>query len=180
MPFSVIGVDMLPLIWLEFPNINSLSNIRVIRVMCSARVSTKFIMEAFSRGIDGVLVVGCRLEDCHYISGIYETLKTIPAVQKALEKVGINPERLRLEHTSAAEATKFVEVVNSFTSTIAKLGPLELNDEQRKELWEAKQKKEKEKRQKLQRALTIENVPIRNQEFSRRIMEEGITHLDRC
>ena len=117
-------------------------NIRVIRVMCSARVSVKFIMEAFSREIDGVLVVGCRLEDCHYISGIYETLKTIPAAQKALEKIGINPERVRLEHTSAAEATKFVEVVNSFTSTIAKLGPLGLDDKQKEKLWESKQKKE--------------------------------------
>jgi len=117
-------------------------NIRVIRVMCSARVSIKFIIEAFSRGIDGVLVVGCRLEDCHYISGIYETLKTIPAAQNTLEKIGINPERLRLEHTSAAEATKFVEVVNSFTSEISKIGPLELNDGQKKNLWDLKEKRE--------------------------------------
>ncbi len=118
------------------------SNIRVIRVMCSARISVKLIVEAFSRGIDGVLVIGCRLEDCHYISGIYETLKTIPTAQKVLEKIGINPDRVRLDHTSAAEATKFVDVVKTFTSTIAKLGPLELNDDQKEKLWKSKQKKE--------------------------------------
>jgi len=117
-------------------------NIRVIRVMCSARVSMRFIMEAFSRGIEGVLVVGCRLEDCHYISGINEALKTIPTAQKYLEKIGISSERLRLEHTSAAEAAKFVDVVNSFTSTIAKLGVLELREDQREKLWDLKQKKE--------------------------------------
>jgi heterodisulfide reductase subunit A len=119
-------------------------NIRAIRVMCSARVSRRFIMEAFSYAIDGVLVVGCRLEDCHYISGIYETLKTIQAAQKSLEKIGINPERLRLEHTSAAEATKFVEVVNNFNSTIAKIGPLELKDGQKEKLWDLKQNKKAE------------------------------------
>jgi coenzyme F420-reducing hydrogenase delta subunit len=99
-------------------------------------------MEAFSSGIEGVLVVGCRLEDCHYISGIYETLKTVPAAQRILEKIGINPERLRLQHTSAAEAMKFVEVVTSFTSTIAKLGSLELNNGQKEKLWELRQRKE--------------------------------------
>jgi hypothetical protein len=49
---------------------------------------------------------------------------------------------LRLEHTSAAEAAKFVDVVNSFTSTIAKLGVLELREDQREKLWDLKQKKE--------------------------------------
>jgi heterodisulfide reductase subunit A len=121
------------------------SNIRVIRVMCSARVSSKFIMEAFSREIDGILVVGCRSEDCHYISGIYETMKIIPSAKRTLEKVGINPERLRLEHTSAAEATKFVDVVNSFTSMITQLGSLQLSEEQKEGLWEATRKKEKKK-----------------------------------
>ncbi len=121
------------------------SNIRVIRVMCSARVSSNFIMEAFSREIDGVLVVGCRVEDCHYISGIYETMKIIPSTQKALEKIGIDPGRLRLEHTSAAEATKFVEVVSNFTSMVTQLGPLELNEEQKEGLRKAIQKKEKKK-----------------------------------
>lgn len=120
-------------------------NIRVIRVMCSVRVSVRFIMKAFSREIDGVLVVGCRLEDCHYISGIYETLKTIPAAQKALDKMGIDPERLRLAHTSAAEAVKFVEVVNTFTSTIAKLGPLTLDEKQKEKLGEFEQKKRNRK-----------------------------------
>jgi heterodisulfide reductase subunit A len=118
-------------------------NIRVIRVMCSARVSTKFIMEAFSRGIDGILVVGCRIEDCHYISGIYETLKTIPAAQKALEKNGINPERVRLDHASAAEATKFVEVIKSFTAAMARLGSLELNVEQKEKLEGLRHRKKK-------------------------------------
>jgi len=110
--------------------------------MCSARVSAKFIKEAFLCGIDGVLVVGCRSEDCHYISGIYETLKTVPATQESLQKIGIDPGRLRLEQTSAAEATKFVEVVNSFTAAITKLGPLELSREQKQKLSKPRLKKE--------------------------------------
>ncbi len=121
------------------------SNIRVIRVMCSGRIHPKFIYQAFIRGMDGVLVVGCHLEDCHYISGIQETIKTIPATQKKLEKMGIDPERLRLEYVSAAEGAKFAEVVNSFTSLVAQLGSLELKEEQKEKLLELKEKKVKAK-----------------------------------
>jgi hypothetical protein len=52
-------------------------NIRVIRVMCSARVHSDFVLRGFSNGADGVLVVGCCVEDCHYISGIHEAARMV-------------------------------------------------------------------------------------------------------
>lgn len=33
-------------------------NLRIIRVMCSGRVNPNFILKAFERGADGVLVAG--------------------------------------------------------------------------------------------------------------------------
>jgi coenzyme F420-reducing hydrogenase delta subunit len=99
--------------------------IRLIRVMCSARVDLKHILRAFSNGQDAVFVGGCHIGDCHYVThGNYHTLSLINIGKKLLEHTGINPERLRLEWVSAGEGIRFAEVMNDFANRIRKLGPL--------------------------------------------------------
>jgi F420-non-reducing hydrogenase iron-sulfur subunit len=98
-------------------------NIRIVRVMCSGRVSPELVMRAFREGADGVLVLGCHIGDCHYVSGNHRTAKRMPVLRRILEYIGIEPERLRLDWVSSAEAPKFQQVVNEFTETIKELGP---------------------------------------------------------
>ena len=98
-------------------------NIRIVRVMCSGRVSPELVLRAFREGADGVLVLGCHIGDCHYVSGNHRTAKRIPVLRNLLDYVGIEPERLRLDWVSSAEAPKFQQVVNEFTETIRELGP---------------------------------------------------------
>ncbi|MBI4595243.1 MAG: hydrogenase iron-sulfur subunit, partial [Candidatus Tectomicrobia bacterium] len=117
------------------------SNVRVVRVMCAARVHSKFIAAALLRGIDGVMVVGCHAADCHYISGIHQAMKTVQARKKTLEKWGIDPERLQLAHISAGEGAKFAETINHFTAAVTHLGPLELTADQITKMSELKVKK---------------------------------------
>ena len=99
------------------------ANVLPIRVMCSGRVSPEMILRAFRSGADGVLVLGCHIGECHYISGNHRTIKRVPLVRQLLGYVGINPDRLRLDWVSSAEAPKFQRVVNEFTETIRELGP---------------------------------------------------------
>ncbi|MHA1144618.1 MAG: hydrogenase iron-sulfur subunit [Candidatus Helarchaeota archaeon] len=101
-------------------------NIRIIRVMCSARIDPLFILQAFLDGADGVFVGGCHIGDCHYISGNEKTLKRINKLHKKLEEMGINPKRLRLEWVSASEGKIFQEVVTEFTKELEELGNLQL------------------------------------------------------
>jgi F420-non-reducing hydrogenase iron-sulfur subunit len=98
--------------------------VRIIRVMCSGRVSPLFVLKAFSIGADGVLILGCHPGDCHYIEGNYKTLRRIPLLKRVLNQLGIEEERVRLEWISASEAAKFTEIANSFTQFIKKLGPI--------------------------------------------------------
>jgi len=98
-------------------------NIRIVRVMCSGRVSPELVLRAFRAGADGVLVLGCHIGDCHYVSGNHRTAKRMPVLRRVLEYIGIEPERLRLDWVSSAEAPKFQQVVNEFTETIRGLGP---------------------------------------------------------
>jgi heterodisulfide reductase subunit A len=86
-------------------------NARIIRTMCSGRVAEKFILRAFELGAAMVLVSGCHLADCHYISANSWTQKRVDRLWDRLEKLGIRPERLQLEWISAAEGQKFARVM---------------------------------------------------------------------
>jgi F420-non-reducing hydrogenase iron-sulfur subunit len=100
------------------------SNIRIVRVRCSGRVSPELVLKTFHEGADGILVLGCHIGDCHYIDGNHRTSKRIPILRQLLAYAGIDPNRLRLEWVSAAEGDRFAHIVNDFTDQIRQLGPI--------------------------------------------------------
>ena len=95
---------------------------RVIRVMCSGRVHPAFILDAFQKGADGVMVSGCHFGDCHYIFGNYKAVEQFEKTKKILHLLGLEDKRLRLEWVSAAEGVRWAEVINEFVADIHKLG----------------------------------------------------------
>jgi len=99
-------------------------NTRVIRVMCSGRVDPQFILAAFAKGADGVLIGGCHPGDCHYQEGNFKTLRRYLLLRRALRDFGIEPERLRLEWISASEGEKVKTVVQEMVETLRALGPI--------------------------------------------------------
>lgn len=99
-------------------------NIRIIRVMCSGRVDPSFILKALKEGADGVLVTGCHIGDCHYISGnIFAKERFERLTRVIIKQLGIDEKRVRLEWISAAEGKRFAEIITSFTNEIRELGP---------------------------------------------------------
>jgi len=102
------------------------SNVRVVRLMCSGRVDPQFILEAFAKGADGVLIGGCHPGDCHYVEGNFKTLRRFKMLQRVLAAFGIEDDRLRLEWISASEGDKVRAVVNDMVEKIKPLGPLDL------------------------------------------------------
>ncbi len=102
-------------------------NIRIIRVMCSGRVDPTFILKAFEKGADGILVCGCHIGDCHYMEGNIKAARRIPLLKKMLTQLGVEDERLRLEWCSAAEGERFATIVDDMTERIRKLGPFDYN-----------------------------------------------------
>lgn len=101
-------------------------NVRVIRVMCSGRVDPQFVLEAFAKGADGVLLGGCHPGDCHYSEGNYKTLRRMKMLERMLRGMGIEDGRFRLEWISGAEGDKVRTVVNEMTERVRALGPLDL------------------------------------------------------
>src|SRR4030066_1836546 len=102
---------------------------KLMRVMCSGRVDLAFVLRAFSNGMDGVFIGGCRLNECNFIThGNYDALNTVLLCRKIMEHIGLNPERLRMEFMSSAEGARFAEVVNDFVNKIKELGPLGIGE----------------------------------------------------
>jgi F420-non-reducing hydrogenase iron-sulfur subunit len=98
---------------------------RLIRVMCSGRVDPEFVFRAFSNGVDGVFIGGCRLNECNYLTqGNYDALSMVLLCRKILEHIGLNPERLRIEFVSSGEGNLLAEVLNDFGKQVKALGPL--------------------------------------------------------
>ena len=97
--------------------------------MCSGRVDLEFILRAFLKGQDGVLIGGCRLNECNYVTqGNYDALGNTYMCKKLMEHIGLNPERLRIAFMSSGDGLLLAEVINDFTNQIKELGPLGKNE----------------------------------------------------
>ena len=96
---------------------------RMIRVMCSGRIQPGFVLRAFEKGADGVLVSGCHIGDCHYIFGNERAVEQFEKTMNVVKLLGLEEGRLQLEWISAAEGVRFAEVINEFTDQVRGLGP---------------------------------------------------------
>ncbi len=93
--------------------------------MCSGRVDLTHVFRAFSKGADGVFIIGCHLGECNYIThGNYHALSTVLIAGKMMERVGLNPERLRIEFISGGEGILFAETMNDIEKKVKAMGPI--------------------------------------------------------
>lgn len=94
---------------------------RIIRVMCSGRVSQKFVTRAFDQGAGAVLVTGCHIGDCHYITANKQTEKRMALWRKRLEHQGVTPERFQLHWVSASEGKQFAKKMKDAHEVVQRL-----------------------------------------------------------
>ncbi len=118
---SYAGADFAGVSRIQYPH-----NVRIIRTMCSGRVSPKWIERAFLKGVGGVLVSGCHPGDCHYNNANQQTASRVERFWKRMERVGINKDRLRLAWVSAAEGAQFAKVIQEMEAGLKKLTPKQI------------------------------------------------------
>lgn len=114
---SYAGADLAGVSRLQYP-----PGIRIIRVMCSSMVHPNLVIDALTKGADGVIMCGCHPGDCHYIEGNLTAEKRADAISLMLEDFGLEEERFRLEWISASEGAKFSQVMTEMVDTIKQLG----------------------------------------------------------
>ena len=113
------GADLAGLNRMKYP-----ADIRLLRVPCSGRVNPQYVLEALSKGADGVLVCGCHPGDCHYSTGNYYAKRRLMIFKRELEYIGLEPDRFQVRWISGAEAGKFRDTATAFTERIRELGPI--------------------------------------------------------
>jgi len=117
---SYTGADNAGTARLKYP-----PNVDIVRVMCSGRIDPALVTEAFARGADGVMVCGCHIGDCHYISGNHKTMARMPLLRRTLAGLGLEDGRFVHEWVSAAEGEKFAKLVRQVVEQVRALGPLD-------------------------------------------------------
>ncbi|MDD3420979.1 MAG: hydrogenase iron-sulfur subunit [Methanocellales archaeon] len=115
---SYAGADLAGVSRMQYP-----PNVRIIKVMCSGRVEPSFILRAFEVGIDGVLITGCHIGDCHYVSGNLRAEDRVKMAKELMKTLGLEEQRPRLEWISASEGEKFASVIKEFVEDLKSVGP---------------------------------------------------------
>ncbi len=115
---SYAGADLAGVSRVQYP-----PNLRIVRVMCSGMVHPNMVINALTKGADGVLICGCHIGDCHYQEGNILAQRRAEAIKVLLDDFGIEKERFRLDWVSAAEGQRFGQVVTEFTEQVRQLGP---------------------------------------------------------
>ena len=98
-------------------------NVRVLRLPCTGKLEVNYILAAFERGVDGVIVAGCLEGGCHFLEGNLRARKRVERAKQILKEVGIEPERLEMFNLSSAEGTRFAAIVTEMSQRLAKQRP---------------------------------------------------------
>lgn len=95
---------------------------RIVQLRCVGRLDPIIVLETFTKGADGVLVIGCPPPDCHCVDGNLQAERKIEMLKKLLSLTGLEPERLRLDWTYASEIERFAKIVNDFRNQVTVVG----------------------------------------------------------
>ena len=98
-------------------------NVRVLRLPCTGKVEVDYILAAFERGVDGVIVAGCLEGGCHFLEGNLRARRRVERAKQLLEEIGLEPARLEMFNLSSAEGARFAEIVTEMTDRLTRLGP---------------------------------------------------------
>jgi coenzyme F420-reducing hydrogenase delta subunit len=99
------------------------ASVRIIHAPCTGKIEMEHILEAFVKGVDGILVDGCLEGGCHFLEGNLRARKRTDRIREMLEEIGVGGARLKMVNLSAAMAPTFVESVQEIVKTVKALGP---------------------------------------------------------
>jgi len=100
-------------------------NVKIIQVPCTVRIEVLHLLKPFEEGADGVYVAGCQEDSCRYTSGISKAARRVAHVQKILEEIAIEPERIAVFNVSAGMGQAFTEIAREMTSKVREIGPIQ-------------------------------------------------------
>ena len=102
------------------------SAFRFVSVRCLGNLNLAWIADALSRGIDGMILLGCKFGEnyqCHFVRGSELANERLGKLQETLGRLMLEPERVRLEQLSIQEYDRLPEILNDFAEEIGEMEP---------------------------------------------------------
>ena len=100
-------------------------NIRILPVQCTGNISARMIQKTFSMGADGIIILGCEEDKCHYDTGSKASGTRVEILKTMLEYAGIDPDRLEKETIYFMSCDRFSITAKKMSKKLSKLGKLE-------------------------------------------------------
>ncbi len=101
-------------------------SVRVIPLRCLGSLNIVWIADALSRGIDGIMLVGCKYGDdyqCHFIRGSQLATRRLENVKETLQRLRLESERLQTNEISINEYEKLPALIDAFVERVRAMGP---------------------------------------------------------
>ncbi len=100
--------------------------IRVVPLRCLGSMNLVWIADTMSKGVDGVLLLGCKHGDdyqCHFIKGSELSEIRLSKVSETLDRLALESERVRFEAVSITDYDKLPALLDEFAESIVEIGP---------------------------------------------------------
>ena len=104
-------------------------NVRVLRLPCTGKIEVNYLLAAFERGVDGVIVAGCLEGGCHFLEGNLRARQRVARAKELLREIGLEADRLEMFNLSSAEGGRFAEIVTTMVQRLKQLGPSPLRSD---------------------------------------------------
>jgi len=99
------------------------ANVKIIRLPCTGKTDTQYLLDAFDEGADGAIVVACSLGNCHHERGNERARARVEHTSRILESVGLEPDRVGIHYVSGGMGATFAEIIRNMTGLLREMGP---------------------------------------------------------
>jgi F420-non-reducing hydrogenase iron-sulfur subunit len=103
---------------IEYP-----ANVKLVRLPCTGKTDTQYLLDAIEQGADAVYVVACSLGNCHHVRGNERGLARVERAKQLLAQIGVEPERLEMFFVSGGMGATFADIARQMTERARSLGP---------------------------------------------------------
>ncbi len=117
-----MAADTASALRLEYP-----ANVKLIRLPCTGKTDTRYLLKAFEEGADGVYVIACPKGNCHHVRGNERGELRVEHTKKILDEIGLGEDRLDIYFMSGGQGKSFADAAQEMTDRIRELGPNPIN-----------------------------------------------------
>ncbi len=117
-----MAADTASALRLEYP-----ANVKLIKLPCTGKTDTRYLLKAFEEGADGVYVIACPKGNCHHVRGNERGELRVEHTKKILDEIGLGGNRLNIYFLSGGQGKSFADAAQEMTDRIRELGPNPVN-----------------------------------------------------